>query len=1199
MAADEARVQHESVRREADVAHDKLVAELRLLAETRATEMSAKEARSRTDMNEMQSALLAAETKLRVAEAEVKATAQVAAQAGADADAARLLATEERARHETTHLELSSAWADATRARDGTALIIDEMQDWMYHKAVLTCQRVVRRRQDARQFRLLMSEAVRHQREVNAVQAELDLARTLATAAAAETEGRLASEVGTFQLKLREADMKLSAAQAGLNAARVAQSQTEMKLSAKKSQVRSKAEAEAQATADAEKAWAMAAEVREHHEQVHAESQAAQVQLESEITNAADLHAAQLAEERGRHEVVQRRERATSRSDMESELQESADVHASHISNTEARFRGEVNALQMALSQAEMKLSAAEAEIRVKSTGAAQAAADAEATRALAAEERGRYEAQLEAADAQMRQDKSEMQSLLSAVEAKVSNADMQMSLTTEEALQAQRRSQDFEADAEAAQLLAADRERKLHEDEAIRLSLAEQLEAAAADAAQARDSCAAMQDTMDKRTLMGVIQKIKNRTVAKAFAAWRAFAAQSIGNKHKMHKVILRLENQAISNALLGWRDSVADAIRLRVVVERATIRMRNSVLAKCFTTWADGVASARTEREHADRHTSVVTQQQALVIEQQAVTALITDEMLDLMYHKAVSACQRAIRKKQAARQFRALMQEAVRQKQERVAIQSELEEACSSASQAAVQHAEHVSQKDTFYRAELSSVRGELSESMAESSETLAEQDEYFSVQMRGMQESLLDAETKLLQKEQLEDEAKQLHEQKAEAALRMQAELLAEAEQLIATKEKCKQREDTVAKREAEVIILRAEADAEKTAMVDERNQRAQKESEARVVLRTLEAKQHKMAEREVTLVREVEGLKQRVEEQVRQMSKQARQMKRAEERPSLTARSAISEAEPPVTRTPKGPKVGSPQSRSSAKQANSPQAKGGWALPHKPRSTLPKEERKAKGITMLQTHGTAAARVAAAKQPPAVVRPAASTLAEINSLSAELEAQAAAEAAAAAQAEAAAEVARAEAAAVAAESEALESLGRGLPLNMFIATGKLKHERWFWINSNAELNWGKAARYKDCKTELLRRVIDGPSIPDASELFASMDKNGDGVLNVTEVAALYKQARGEKMSKKAQSAAMSAMDLDGSGAVERAEFEQWWAENAASDLEAVSERAIAVEVGDGEDATVLRVVAPSVEAKAQLLLGLQAVLRRRG
>ena len=95
--------------------------------------------------------------------------------------------------------------------------------------------------------------------------------------------------------------------------------------------------------------------------------------------------------------------------------------------------------------------------------------------------------------------------------------------------------------------------------------------------------------------------------------------------------------------------------------------------------------------------------------------------------------------------------------------------------------------------------------------------------------------------------------------------------------------------------------------------------------------------------------------------------------------------------------------------------------------------------------------------------------------------------------------------------------------------------------------------------------------------------------------------LYRQARGEKLSKKALAKALADMDTDGSGTVGRDEFLKWWSDNAASDLERQRDRSLTIELGDAAssgpaaDSMLLRLVAPTVQSKDQILLGLTAAL----
>eukprot|EP01046_Picozoa_sp_COSAG06_P053354 COSAG06_NODE_9203_length_1959_cov_6.024781_2_plen_179_part_00 len=53
-----------------------------------------------------------------------------------------------------------------------------------------------------------------------------------------------------------------------------------------------------------------------------------------------------------------------------------------------------------------------------------------------------------------------------------------------------------------------------------------------------------------------------------------------------------------------------------------------------------------------------------------------------------------------------------------------------------------------------------------------------------------------------------------------------------------------------------------------------------------------------------------------------------------------------------------------------------------------------------------------------------------------------------------------------------------------------------------------------------------------------------EQDGSGVLDRAELATLYRQARGEKLSGRQLKAAMAAMDADGSGDIEFKEFQAW-------------------------------------------------------
>eukprot|EP01046_Picozoa_sp_COSAG06_P033340 COSAG06_NODE_3397_length_5394_cov_8.625590_2_plen_365_part_00 len=149
------------------------------------------------------------------------------------------------------------------------------------------------------------------------------------------------------------------------------------------------------------------------------------------------------------------------------------------------------------------------------------------------------------------------------------------------------------------------------------------------------------------------------------------------------------------------------------------------------------------------------------------------------------------------------------------------------------------------------------------------------------------------------------------------------------------------------------------------------------------------------------------------------------------------------------------------------------------------------------------------------------------------------------------------------------------------LAIYLASGKLKHPRFFWTNpSQSEISWGKTMRAKKCKTEKLLRVIDAPTVPDAKQYFQETDTDGSGSLSRDEIAQLYRRARGETLSKSQLAAAMREMDSDGSGEVDIVEFEQWWQRNGG-DLEQHRARAFTFVFGGGVE---VLVVAPDQATK---------------
>ena len=253
----------------------------------------------------------------------------------------RLMREAEQTRAQLSE-QLSSSLADLARARDGTQALLEEMREWNYFKAVVTCQRIVRRRQDARQFRCLLREAVRRQAqlvaqdegfqvEVREVQKSLvEAERALAVKQQHEDAAQQLQAQSTAELLSMQEDLlaqaeglktKLSAAEAEgrLHADSAAQAAIEttalrrqlenalhssamseargtdelsalqMKLSAAQAEATSNAEAARRASADARSAWSANAELRAQWQQFQAESEAARTELEAELQQVRSL----------------------------------------------------------------------------------------------------------------------------------------------------------------------------------------------------------------------------------------------------------------------------------------------------------------------------------------------------------------------------------------------------------------------------------------------------------------------------------------------------------------------------------------------------------------------------------------------------------------------------------------------------------------------------------------------------------------------------------------------------------------------------------------------------------------------------------------------------------------------------------------------------------------------------------------------
>lgn len=176
-----------------------------------------------------------------------------------------------------------------------------------------------------------------------------------------------------------------------------------------------------------------------------------------------------------------------------------------------------------------------------------------------------------------------------------------------------------------------------------------------------------------------------------------------------------------------------------------------------------------------------------------------------------------------------------------------------------------------------------------------------------------------------------------------------------------------------------------------------------------------------------------------------------------------------------------------------------------------------------------------------------------------------------------------------------DAAAIVAVETGSTLAMYLASGKKKHDRLFWVSpSDGTLAWDKKKSAKPNKIEPVLSVGSEPAVKNARQWFESMDADGSGEIDEQELAELYQQARGEKLSKKQLKAAMAAMDQDGGGTVDFEEFDAWWRANGG-DLEKHKELALTVVAGD----VTLLLVAHDIEAKMMWVNGLTAMLRSLG
>lgn len=164
------------------------------------------------------------------------------------------------------------------------------------------------------------------------------------------------------------------------------------------------------------------------------------------------------------------------------------------------------------------------------------------------------------------------------------------------------------------------------------------------------------------------------------------------------------------------------------------------------------------------------------------------------------------------------------------------------------------------------------------------------------------------------------------------------------------------------------------------------------------------------------------------------------------------------------------------------------------------------------------------------------------------------------------------------------------------LTIYLASGKRKHSRFFWVDQDEDtglvhISWGKTLRSKTCKTKSLIAVEEKPTLRDPRTMFDEVDDDRSGSLDASELELLYKKARGESLTKKELKNAMAQMDTDGDNQVQFDEFERWWRDNGG-DLAKHTERALTIQAGDLE----LLLVAPTMDEKQRWVSGCRQLLR---
>jgi hypothetical protein len=93
-----------------------------------------------------------------------------------------------------------------------------------------------------------------------------------------------------------------------------------------------------------------------------------------------------------------------------------------------------------------------------------------------------------------------------------------------------------------------------------------------------------------------------------------------------------------------------------------------------------------------------------------------------------------------------------------------------------------------------------------------------------------------------------------------------------------------------------------------------------------------------------------------------------------------------------------------------------------------------------------------------------------------------------------------------------DTSAMQFCEEGGTLTIYLASGKRKHDRVFWVDrTTGTISWDKKKSTKPNKSESLIGVESAPAIKSAKEWFDLIDADKSGELDANEFAELYKKA----------------------------------------------------------------------------------------